>query len=109
MAGSAFIHFLTPTLIWIISIILLLVIFMCTGCNIDGNKRKVNILNWSSYIPFDVILDFERETGISVNYATYSSNDSKTINFSLLFNLSGFKPTVCTKKSNHSSVVNLLL
>ena len=38
-------------------------------------KRKLNILNWSSYIPGDVILDFEKETGIKVNYNTYSSNE----------------------------------
>ena len=53
---------------------LLLLLLLCSGCN-NKNARKVNILNWSSYIPFDVILDFERETGISVNYGTYSSNE----------------------------------
>jgi spermidine/putrescine transport system substrate-binding protein/spermidine/putrescine transport system permease protein len=47
---------------------------MCTGCSKE-EKRKVNILNWSSYIPGDVILDFEKETGIDVNYGTYSSNE----------------------------------
>ena len=53
---------------------LVLIMFLCSGCS-SKNTRKVNILNWSSYIPSDVILDFERETGISVNYGTYSSNE----------------------------------
>ena len=46
-----------------------------TGCNNNKDSRQVNILNWSSYIPSDVILDFEKQTGISVNYGTYSSNE----------------------------------
>ena len=54
--------------------LLLLIVIMCTGCSNRGIK-KVNILNWSSYIPSDVILDFEKETGIDVNYGTYSSNE----------------------------------
>ena len=54
--------------------IILIMLIMCTGCSNNQNK-KVNILNWSSYIPNDVILDFEKETGINVNYSTYSSNE----------------------------------
>lgn len=55
--------------------LLLVIIIMCTGCSNNDGSRKVNILNWSSYIPSDVILDFEDETGIDVNYGTYSSNE----------------------------------
>lgn len=55
-------------------IILLLSLLLITGCSKD-NKEKVNILNWSSYIPDEVIEDFEKETGIKVNYGTYSSNE----------------------------------
>ncbi|MBQ3470600.1 spermidine/putrescine ABC transporter substrate-binding protein [Candidatus Saccharibacteria bacterium] len=36
---------------------------------------EVNVLNWTSYIPDDVISDFEKEFGIRVNYGTYSSNE----------------------------------
>ena len=32
-------------------------------------------MNWSSYIPSEVISNFERKTGIKVNYMTYSSNE----------------------------------
>jgi len=54
---------------------LILLILVClTGCS-SKNEREVNILNWSSYIPNEVILDFEKETGIKVNYGTYSSNE----------------------------------
>ena len=55
--------------------LLILLVLICTGCSDGNNKRVLNVLNWSSYIPSDVILDFERETGIDVNYMTYSSNE----------------------------------
>ena len=56
-------------------LLLFFIILLCTGCSSKELKRQVNILNWSSYIPSDVIIDFEKETGISVNYGTYSSNE----------------------------------
>ena len=38
-------------------------LFLCSGCSDNSdNKRVLNILNWSSYIPSDVIIDFERKT-----------------------------------------------
>lgn len=56
----------------IISIIF--VITLMSGCDkYKGNV--VNVLNWSSYLPDSVIRDFEKETGIKVNYGTYSSNE----------------------------------
>jgi len=56
-------------------ILMLLFMFLLTGCTKDNNKKIVNILNWSSYIPDEVILNFEKNTGIEVNYSTYSSNE----------------------------------
>ena len=56
-------------------IVLSLILFL-TGCS--GKKYEngeVNVLNWSSYIPNDIISDFENEYGIKVNYGTYSSNE----------------------------------
>ncbi|MBQ6130197.1 spermidine/putrescine ABC transporter substrate-binding protein [Candidatus Saccharibacteria bacterium] len=35
----------------------------------------LNVLNWTSYIPSEVISDFETEYGVKVNYGTYSSNE----------------------------------
>ena len=46
-----------------------------TGCTSNKDSQIVNVLNWSSYIPDEVIKDFEKETGIKVNYGTYSSNE----------------------------------
>ena len=53
--------------------LVLLLILLC-GCS-KNNNSQVNILNWSSYIPDEVILEFEEVTGIKVNYSTYSSNE----------------------------------
>ncbi len=55
-------------------IIVLIMLILITGCTKNDNNR-VNILNWSSYIPDEVIEKFERESGIHVNYTTYSSNE----------------------------------
>lgn len=54
---------------------ILVILLLCSGCSSNDTGRKVNILNWSSYIPNEVILEFEKETGIEVNYGTYSSNE----------------------------------
>ena len=55
----------------IIFIFLLLILSGCT----TSKENVVNILNWSSYIPDEVIRDFEEKYGIKVNYSTYSSNE----------------------------------
>ena len=55
--------------------ILFLIILLCTGCKSKTNDRVLNVMNWSSYIPSEVISNFERKTGIKVNYMTYSSNE----------------------------------
>lgn len=54
-------------------IVLLLLLLFLSGCS--SETEVVNILNWSSYIPDEVIKAFEEETGIKVNYNTYSSNE----------------------------------
>jgi len=54
---------------------LFLIIILLVGCSKKDDKRVLNVLNWSSYIPSDVLLNFEKETGIKVNYMTYSSNE----------------------------------
>ena len=59
-------------------ILIALVIILCIcGCsNVTGNANgEVNVLNWSSYIPSEIIDEFEREYNIKVNYGTYSSNE----------------------------------
>lgn len=54
--------------------VILISIFLLSGCN-KKKENVINILNWSSYLPNSVIKDFERESGIKVNYGTYSSNE----------------------------------
>ena len=56
-------------------LVIICCLFLCCGCSSDKNKKQINVLNWSSYIPNEVIIDFEKETGIDVNYGTYSSNE----------------------------------
>ena len=59
--------------------ILLLVTLVISGCGGEkaggSNDKVLNVFNWSEYLPSKVIKDFEKETGIKVNYGTYSSNE----------------------------------
>ena len=55
-------------------IIFIGIVFLLTGCS-NSEKEVVNVLNWSSYIPDEVIADFEKKYNIEVNYSTYSSNE----------------------------------
>ncbi|MEB3100842.1 ABC transporter substrate-binding protein [Ferviditalea candida] len=41
----------------------------------SDTEKVVNVFNWSEYLPDTVIKQFEQETGIKVNYDTYSSNE----------------------------------
>ena len=56
-------------------LIILIMLLLITGCTRSEDKQIVNVLNWSSYIPDEVIEDFEKEYNIKVNYGTYSSNE----------------------------------
>lgn len=56
-------------------IFLVLLLFLLVGCSKQNYNGVVNVLNWSSYIPDEVIENFEKEYNIKVNYGTYSSNE----------------------------------
>ena len=58
-------------------LVFLLCILCICGCNnsVKNTNGEINVLNWSSYIPMEVIDEFEKEYGIKVNYGTYSSNE----------------------------------
>lgn len=56
-------------------ILLVLMLILLCGCTKDNYKGEINVLNWSSYIPTEVIESFEKEYNIKVNYGTYSSNE----------------------------------
>lgn len=49
--------------------------FLRTHLSSGSSRETLNVLNWTSYIPDDVINDFESEYGVKVNYSTYSSNE----------------------------------
>ena len=68
-----------------IGFILIIVLCLC-GCSKQNYNGEVNVLNWSSYIPNEIIEDFEKEYNIKVNYGTYSSNEE------LLAKISSSKP-----------------
>jgi len=61
---------------------LLALLLACAGCSrpsahvpAAGDEKVLNIYNWSDYIQPTVISDFERETGIHVNYDVFDSNE----------------------------------
>lgn len=56
-------------------VFLLLILLLLCGCKNNKSNNELNVLNWSSYIPDEVIRDFEKKYDIKVNYSTYSSNE----------------------------------
>src|SRR6185312_935494 len=36
----------------------------------------LNVYNWAEYLPSELLKQFERETGIKVNYSTYDNNET---------------------------------
>ena len=42
-------------------IIIVLSIFIVCGCSNKKYNGEVNVLNWTSYIPNEIIRDFEKE------------------------------------------------
>lgn len=55
-------------------IICIFTALLFTSCQSEG-KQELNILTWADYVPNEVVLDFENETGIKVNYSNFSTND----------------------------------
>ena len=43
----------------------------------DASNVTLNLYNWSEYMPQEILDGFEKETGISVNYTTFDSNEAK--------------------------------
>lgn len=60
---------------------LAVVLLLFAGC---ANERKVtlNVLNWGDYIDESVLEDFEKETGIAVNYNTFANNEEMLVQLS---------------------------
>lgn len=47
---------------------------LLSGCS-GGSKNELNIYTWAGYVPQNVIDDFQRETGIKVNYTNFEANE----------------------------------
>jgi spermidine/putrescine-binding protein len=59
-----------------IAIVVVLVAGMLAACGSGGSNAKVlNLYAWSEYVPQGLLDDFAQQTGINVNYDTYSSNE----------------------------------
>ena len=53
----------------------ILALFLLAGAA-RAEQQVVNIYNWSDYIALNTVADFEKATGIKVNYDTYDSNET---------------------------------
>ena len=42
---------------------------------VNSEEKVLNIYNWADYIPADMVANFEKETGIKVNYQTFENNE----------------------------------
>lgn len=54
---------------------LLITAILVVGCSGAYRKEVLNIFNWSGYIDEELLEIFEEETGIEVNYQTFSTNE----------------------------------
>lgn len=60
-----------------LSCVLLLSLGLISGCSKEENSSKViNVFNCADYIDEDLISKFEEETGYTVNYSTYDTNEN---------------------------------
>jgi spermidine/putrescine transport system substrate-binding protein len=53
----------------------LLVLPSLAACNSGGDGKSITVFNWEDYINPDVEAMFEDETGYTVNYATFDTNE----------------------------------
>lgn len=58
----------------VLTAVLLSTILVFAGCG-KNNTVTINVYNWGEYIDMSALKDFEKETGIRVNYQTYANNE----------------------------------
>jgi spermidine/putrescine transport system substrate-binding protein len=59
----------------ILSIALLCVMALTLFAGCGGKNGVVNVYNWGEYIDETILKEFEKETGIKVNYKTFETNE----------------------------------
>jgi spermidine/putrescine-binding protein len=52
---------------------ILIIVLICAGC---GNKKQLTIYTWSEMFPPDVLEDFEKETGVRINYVNFDTDET---------------------------------
>ena len=63
---------------WLLGLVFSSILLILTGC---GNSKAahhskvLNIIGWSEYVPQSVLNGFTKETGIRINYTSYSDPD----------------------------------
>lgn len=55
---------------------MVVILSLFTATLAAARTETVYIYNWTEYMPDKVIADFQKETGIKVNYSTYESNEA---------------------------------
>lgn len=85
--------FYRPLLTVSLSAIFALSVAGLSGCNKtqtgdteaqNSSAETLNLYNWSEYMPQQIIDGFEEETGITVNYTTFDSNEAMYAKIKLL-------------------------
>ncbi len=61
---------------------------LCACSDRAGDDKTLNVYNWSDYIGDSTIADFEKATGIKVNYNTFDANE--TLHAKLLAGHTGY-------------------
>lgn len=61
----------------LLAMVLVLSSVLMTGCGSEkaGENGELNVYFWTEYFPEELITKFQDETGIKVNFSTYSSNE----------------------------------
>jgi len=80
-----------------------LVLASCGPAAPSKGTGEVNVYNWTTYLPEDVRADFQKETGIKLNYEEYDSNETMLAkvtaggNYDVVFPSQDFVPTMAQK------------
>ena len=60
--------------------VIALVLLLCLALPVIANAQEVvNVYNWFDYIDEDVLVQFEEETGIHVNYMCFTTNEDMMV------------------------------
>jgi len=58
------------------AVLFILCINLISFSALGSENNILNVYNWSNYMPNNIVAQFEKETGIHVNYSTYDGNDT---------------------------------